>query len=115
MDHIKLHKDCDDKKLINYGFRKRRYRGETIYGLSVPLYTYKGRTVIEVQFAVFQADKYMGYDIVVSNSNTLYSAFYDREYSNPDKNIVLKHVRKNLNTKLQSMKKSKIILNYKEV
>lgn len=115
MEHIKLHKKCDSKKLIDYGFKKRKYKEENTYTLTVPLYMYKNITVIEAQFVVFLTEGYIVYDIIDSNSSTLYSAFYDRKYSNPEKNVVLKLVRNNLNAKLQSMKESKIILNYKEV
>lgn len=41
--------------------------------------------------------------------------FYDRKFSNPNKNIVLKEVREKLNKELQFMKKSKIISKFLEV
>lgn len=115
MDQVKLHKECNSNRLIEYGFRKRKHKGNINHSLSVPLYMYKGIPVIEAQFIVFQSDKYIGYDIINSSSHCLYSAFYNREYSNPNENNVLREIKKNLNEELQSMKKAMIISKYKEI
>lgn len=115
MDQIRLHKNCNSKSLINYGFRKRKYKGNINYTLSIPLYVYKNIPVIEAQFIVFQSDNYIGYDIINSGTNTLYSAFYNRKYSNPNENNVLREVKNNLNKEIISLKKSMIISNYKEI
>lgn len=109
MEQIKLHKKCDDKILLDYGFRKRKYRNEITYTLSVPLYKYKNSSVIEVQFRVFRAYGCIGYDIVESCSGNLYIHFYDKKYSNSDQNDVLKIVKNNLNKELQTMKNAMII------
>ncbi len=115
MDQIKLHKDCDYKRLEDYGFIKRKYKGNITYALSVPLYLYKNIPVVEAQFVIFQSDNYVGYDVVNTGTNTLYSAFYNREYSNSNENNVLREVKNNLNKELKSLKKSMIISKYKEI
>lgn len=115
MDQIKLHKDCDDKRVEDYGFRKRKYKGNINYTLSVPLYFYKNIPVVEAQFIIFQSDSYVGYDVVNTGTNTLYSAFYNRGYSNPNENNVLQEVKNNINKELKFLKKSMIISKYEEV
>lgn len=115
MNQIKLHKYCNEKKLIDYGFKRIKYKEDINYILSIPLYMYKNIPVIEVKFIVFQTDRYIAYEIIQSGLNSIYSAFYNREYSNPNENNVLKEIKKNLNKELQSMKKSMIIAKIKEV
>lgn len=109
-----LHKNCDIKDLMNYGFRKRKSK-EIIYDRNVPLYKYKDKTVIEVRFAAFMSYGYIGYDIIDSCSGNLYSAFYDREWSNSRENNVLRIVQKNLNEELHNIKNAGIIERYEEV
>ena len=115
MEQLKLHKELDNKKLIKYGFKKRKYKGNINYILSIPLYEYKDISVIEAHFIVFQPEQHIRYDVINSSSDTLYVPFYDRKFSNPNKNIELKEVREKLNKELQFMKKSKIISKFLEV
>lgn len=49
---------------------------------------YKNTPVIEAQFSLSQSNGYIGYDIINSGYDTLYTAFYNREYSNPNENNV---------------------------
>lgn len=114
MDQIKLHKNCNIEKLIDYGFRKRKSK-EVVYTKIVPLYKYKGTPVIEAQFAAFVNHGYIGYDILDSCSGNLYSVYYDREWSNSNENNVLRTVKDSLNKEFQSMKNVGIIAKYKEV
>lgn len=114
MDQIKLHKKCDVKNLMEYGFRKRKNK-EIIYAQTIPLYRYKGKIVIEAQFEAFMNHGYIGYDIVDSCSGNLYSAYYNQEWSNANMNNVLRTVKDSLNKELQSMKNAGIIDKYREV
>lgn len=108
---INLHKDCQVDDLINYGFKKFG----TIYKWSIPLYKYKHIPVINVNFAVSISDGYIGYDIIDNNSGGLYIHLYNRKYSNPKRNKVLKNVIKELNLHLEKMKNTGIISNYRRV
>lgn len=114
MDQVRLHKNCNIGDLIDYGFKRRKSK-EIVYTRMIPLYKYNGKVVIEGQFAAFMTHGYIGYDIVDSCSGNLYSAYYDREWSNSNENNVLKTVRDNLNEEFRTMKKAGIINKYKEV
>ena len=114
MDQVRLHKNCNIGNLIDYGFKRRKSK-EIVYTRTIPLYKYNGKSVIEVQFAAFMTYGYIGYDIVDSCSGNLYSAYYDREWSNSNENNVLKTVRDNLNEELRAMKNAGIINKYREV
>lgn len=106
MDQFKLHSTCNDKRLQDYGFRKQKNN----YILAIPLYMYNAQPVIEARFLISLEDSYIHCDIIDTNSDTIYAAFYDNEYSNPEDNRVLKITKSNLNKNIQLMVNAKIIL-----
>lgn len=111
MWEINLHKNYNINDFIKYGFRKYG----TIYKLNIPLYKYKITPVISVNFMVFIPDNYIGYDVIDNNSGELYTHFYNRIYTNPKRNKVLKKIIDELNKHLEEMKNLGIIHNYRKV
>lgn len=105
MKQIKLHRQCTHEKLINFGFRK--YGLE--YRLFLPLYEHDSKTVIATEFLVSTSENYIGYDVIDVCNDTLYTAFYDREYTDEDKNDVYKKVYARLSDIMDDMVKEKII------
>lgn len=82
---------------------------------TVPVYTYKDIVVIEAKFLAVPEERYISYDVIDSNTNLLYTAFYDRKYSNPNDNKVLAKVIDKINRELKLMKEANIISSYKGV
>ncbi|MBC5688074.1 hypothetical protein H8S37_03880 [Mediterraneibacter sp. NSJ-55] len=105
MKILKLNKACTHEKLIDYGFKKYG----TSYKLIFPLYKYKDIPTISISFLVSFPDNYIGYDVIDNNSELLYFPYYDSEYSNKNKNIVLKKVISGVNKILCDMNRNKII------
>lgn len=106
MDRFKLTNECNISDLVSYGFKKVG----ADYKMSVPLYTYKKQPVIVGVFHVDLIDEYLRIE-VRNNSGALYGAYYDREFSNPSKNKVLKQVNKKLNAEIKKMFEKEIIQN----
>ena len=102
MKQLKLHRQCTHDKLINFGFRKCGLN----YKLFLPLYENKSKTVIAAEFLVSSLDNYIGYDVMDVCNDTLYTAFYDREYTNEDKNDVYKIVHTRLSDIMDEMVKA---------
>lgn len=75
----------------------------------LPLYMYKEHPVIEAKFTISLEEQYIHYDIINSDLDSIYAAFYDSEYSNANENKVLKIVKKNLNKIIRSMELANII------
>ena len=102
---LKLHRQCTHSKLTNFGFRKYGLN----YKLFLPLYENKSKTVIAAEFLVSSLDNYIGYDVMDVCNDTLYTAFYDREYTNEEKNDVYRTVYARLSVIMDDMVKAKII------
>ena len=111
MSEANLNKSYKLDDLIKYGFRKCG----TNYRLNLPLYKYKNIPVIIVNFIISTSDNYIGYDVIDNNSGGVYTHFYNRSYSNPKHNKVLKKVILEINKCLESMKNANIISNYRKV
>ncbi|MCI8579211.1 MAG: hypothetical protein HFH04_00425 [Dorea sp.] len=111
MWEINLHKECKKDDLAEYGFRKCGAE----YRLNIPLYKYKHTPIISVNFVVSIFDNYIGYDVIDNNSGELYTHLYNRMYSNPKHNKVLKKIIKELNIHLERMKNVGIISDYRKV
>ena len=105
MKQLKLHRQCTHGKLTNFGFRKYGLN----YKLFLPLYENKSKTVIAVEFLVSSLDNYIGYDVMDMCNDTLYTAFYDIEYTNEEKNDVYRTVYTRLSDIMDDMVKAKII------
>ena len=102
---IPLNSTCTNKDLLDHGFKKY---GTGNYRLLVPLYDNSGRTIIYGSFEIEEFDDYIRFEVVKENKS-LYSAFYDQTFSNPQKNYVLKKVIKNLENELHSLYVNKIV------
>lgn len=102
---IPLNSVCTKKDLLDYGFKKY---GTGSYRLLVPLYDNSGRTMIYGSFEIEEFDDYIRFE-VVTESQSLYSAFYDQTFSNPQKNYVLKNVMQNLENELHNLYVNKIV------
>lgn len=102
---IPLNSTCTNKDLLDHGFKKY---GTGNYRLLVPLYDNSGRTIIYGSFEIEEFDDYIRFEVVTENKS-LYSAFYDQTFSNPQKNYVLKKVIKNLENELHSLYVNKIV------
>lgn len=104
MDRFKLTNECSVSDLISYGFKKVG----ADYKMSVPLYTYNKQPVIVGVLHVDFLDEYLRIEIR-NSSGSLYGAYYDREFSNPNKNRVLKIVNGKINAEIKKMRDKKII------
>lgn len=111
MCEIVLNKDYKTDDLIKYGFKKYG----TNYRLNIPLYRYKDIPVVSASFIISVSDNYIGYDVIDNNSGEIYTHFYNRTYTNPKHNKVLKVVIKELNLNLEKMKRLNIISDYRKV
>lgn len=100
---MKLHKNCTEENLLEYGFSK--YGTRYLYKKSV--YRYKNKSVIDllVTIELSEKEKYVTYD-VISNDN-IYVPFYNDEYSKHD--LVLKKVKRNVRTEIKKLEKGEII------
>ncbi len=105
MKQLKLHRQCTHDRLTNFGFRKYGLN----YKLFLPLYERNSQTLIEAEFLVSPVDNYIGYDVVDVCNNTLYTAYYDREYTDENKNKVYKEVFNRLSNIMDELVKEKII------
>lgn len=105
MKQLKLHRQCTHDKLINFGFRRYGLN----YKLFLPLYENKLKSVIAAEFLVSSLDNYIGYDVMDVCNDTLYTAFYDRKYTNKEKNDVYRTVYTRLSDVMDEMVKEKII------
>lgn len=100
---MKLHKNCNEENLLEYGFSK--YGTKYLYKKSV--YRYKNKSVIDliVTIELGEKEKHATYD-VISNDN-IYVPFYNDEYSKHD--LVLKKVKRNVRTEIKKLEKGEII------
>lgn len=105
MNKFQLNRECSISDLTGYGFKKVG----TGYKLSVPLYTYNKQSVISAIFNADFLDEHMRVDIR-NSSGSLYGAYYDREFSNPDKNSVLATAIRKLEKEVQSLYSKNIII-----
>ena len=105
MNALKLHKKCSHEKLISFGFKKMGLK----YKLTIPLYKYKNIPVIAANFTIIPVENYMGCDVIFCKDNSLYTAFYEREYGNSKKNKVLKVVDNQLQKEINNMREKEII------
>lgn len=105
MKQLKLHRQCTTNKLMNFGFKEY----DSNYKLFFPLYENNLKTVIAAEFLVSPSNNYIGYDVVDVCNDTLYTAFYDREYTNEEKNDVYRAVYTRLSDIMDDMVKAKII------
>lgn len=90
MKQLKLNKKCTPEKMIDFGFKK--YGAN--YKMFVPLYENSGEKMIEAEVLISPTDNYIGYDILDVCNKTLYTAYYDKEFST--NNVVLNSVLTNL-------------------
>lgn len=94
MKQLKLNKKCTTDKLESFGFKKYG----TNYKMFVPLYKNKDtdETLIEAEILISLTENYVGYDVLDVCNNTLYAAFYNKEfsYNNIVLNIVLSNMAK---------------------
>ncbi len=100
---MKLHKNCNEEKLIQYGFSKYG----TKYTYRTTLHRYKNSTVIEMIVTVDINDKdtYITYDVLTNGE--IYIPYYNNEYSKY--NLVLKKVKRKVNAEIKKLKESEII------
>ena len=105
MKQLKLSNKCSHDALIDFGFKKYGMN----YKLFIPLYKYKDEPVIEAEFLVSCIDNYIGYDVLDVCNKTLYTAYYDQEYSGTRKSCVLNYVEDNLMKILKEMVSKDII------
>lgn len=107
---FKLNKKCNNKILLDYGFKKYR----NLYIITIPLYSYGVHTVIQSRFTVSLEEDFICYDVINALYDSTYASFYDNEYSNPKENIVLKTVKNNFRKELELMKRKNIIEEIKD-
>lgn len=100
---MKLHKNCNSEKLLEYGFSKYG----TKYIHRITLHRYKKSTVIEMITTVElnNEEPYITYDVLTNGEN--YIPYYNDEYSKH--NLVLKKVKRKINAEIKKMKESEII------
>ena len=100
---MKLHKNCNEGKLIEYGFSKYGSK----YTKRINLHRYKSSTVIEMVITVDvnDNDTYITYDILTNGE--IYIPYYNNEYSKY--NLVLKKVKRKVNAEIKKLKESEII------
>lgn len=110
MNKLKIHKNCNISDLTNYGFKK----DGTSYKMLVPLYTYYNYVVITAVFEVNPFEEYIKFEIK-TQAGSLYSAYYDREFSNPSQNIVLNQSLKKLQKEIDRMYQYKIISEVRDI
>ena len=104
MRQLKLSNKCNHEMLINYGFKKYGMN----YKMFIPLYQKNNETLIELEMLVSSVDHYIGYDVVDRCNDTLYTAYYDKEYS--PKSDVLNVVTKRINSIFKDMINQNIIM-----
>ena len=100
---MKLHKNCNEEKLLEHGFSK--YGTRYLYKKSV--YRNNNRSIIDLIITVEldEKEKYVTYDVITSGD--IYVPYYNDEYSK--RNIVLKKVKRNVNTEIKKLEKGEII------
>lgn len=100
---MKLHKNCNEEKLLEHGFSK--YGTRYLYKKSV--YRNNNRSIIDliVTVELDEKEKYVTYDVITNGD--MYVPYYNNEYS--QKNIVLKKVKRNINAEVKKLEKSEII------
>lgn len=100
---MKLHKNCGEERLAEYGFSKYGTR----YVYKIPLYRYKKNIVIEmvVTEEIDKEESYVTYD--VTTNGDMYVPYYNNEYSL--RNIVLRKIKRKVNTEIKKLKESEII------
>lgn len=103
MKELKLCKECNHEKLIDFGFRKYG----TMYRLTVPIYSYHDMAVISVSFGVSALDNHIGYDVIDNNTGMIYSPYYNNSYSSSG-NLVLKKVNRNVNKVIRALEENQI-------
>lgn len=103
MKQLALNKKCSPNILTEYGFKK--------YGMNykkfIPLYQKKNETLIELEILISLEGNYIGYDVIDTCNDTLYTAFYDQEYA--PESIVLNKVKKKINDTFADLIVSNII------
>ena len=103
MKQLKLSNKCNHEMLINYGFKKYGIN----YKMFIPLYQKNSETLIELEMLVSSVDHYIGYDVIDKCNDTLYTAYYDKEYA--PKSNVLNSVMKTINSIFKDMVDKNII------
>ena len=103
MKQLKLNPECQQKDLINFGFKKYGMN----YKMFIPLYQRNNETLIELEILISSVDHYIGYDVLDKCNNTLYMAFYDKEKYG--ENLVLDTVQRNLEETFRSLADNNII------
>ena len=103
MRQLKLSNKCSHDTLINFGFKKYGMN----YKMFIPLYQKNNETLIELEMLVSSVDHYIGYDVVDRCNDTLYTAYYDKEYA--PKSVVLDSVISKIEMILADMVDKNII------
>lgn len=103
MKQLQLNRKCNHNALINYGFKKYGVN----YKMFTPLYQKNKETLIELEMMVSSVDDYIGYDVIDKCNDTLYTAYYDKEYA--PKSHVLNVVRKTINFIIKDLAENNII------
>ena len=103
MKQLKLSNKCNHEMLINYGFKKYGMN----YKMFIPLYQKNNDTLIELEILVSSVDHYIGYDVIDKCNDTLYTAYYDKEYAAKSK--ILDYVSNKINSVLSEMADKNII------
>lgn len=105
---MKLHKECDHNRLIQYGFNKYGSK----YTLNLPLYKYKTKPVIELRILVSiekEENRYVEYEVVECSNENIYIPFYNAEYPGIENNHVLQKVQRKFNEEIRRIVASKIV------
>ena len=103
MKQLKLSNKCNHDILIGFGFKKYGMN----YKMFIPLYQKNSETLIELEMMVSSIDNYIGYDVIDKCNDTLYAAYYDKEYKT--KSDVLNSVMKTINSIFKDMVDQNII------
>ena len=105
MKQLKLNNLCNHDTLINFGFKKYGMN----YKMFVPLYQKNGEALIELEILISFIDHYIGYDVIDKNSNMIYTPYYDSEYSDANRNLVLTQVKEKIEKILIDLRNMDII------
>ncbi len=104
MKELKLCKECNHDKLVNFGFKKYG----TTYRMTIPIYSYHDDVaVISVSFYISTLDNYIGYDVIDNNTGMIYSPYYNNTYSSSN-NFVLRKINRKINKIINDLEKNKI-------